>query len=103
MIEIVTQSILVDLLVAELQQIAERRAAIPVLGNVQFARRLPEPPPSSPRRRVPCPQETAARTDPQDPSRATEPAPDRHRRTGASARCECPSAAPAPSNLRCHP
>jgi len=34
------QSILVDLLIAKLQQIAKRRAAIPVLGDVQFARRL---------------------------------------------------------------
>ena len=37
------KAILVDLLVAELQQIAERRAAIPVLGNVQLARRLAQP------------------------------------------------------------
>ena len=34
------EPILVDLLIAELQQVAKRRAAIPVLGNVQLARRL---------------------------------------------------------------
>jgi len=37
------QAILVDLLVAESQQIAKRGAAIPVLGNVQLARRFAEP------------------------------------------------------------
>ena len=34
------EPILVDLLFAKLQQIAKRRAAIPILGNVQLARRL---------------------------------------------------------------
>ena len=37
------EPVLVDLLVAKLQKIAERRPAIPVLGNVQLARRLAEP------------------------------------------------------------
>ena len=39
-IERAIEPILVDLLFAKLQQIAKRRAAIPVLGNVQLARRL---------------------------------------------------------------
>ena len=43
MIEAAIEAILVDLLIAKLQQIAERRAAVPVLGNVQLARRLAEP------------------------------------------------------------
>ncbi len=43
MIEPAIEPILVDLLIAKLQQIAKRRAAIPVLGNVQLARRLAEP------------------------------------------------------------
>ena len=34
------QAVLGDLLVAKLQQIAERRATVPILGNVQFAGRL---------------------------------------------------------------
>ena len=42
-IERAIEPILVDLLIAELQQIAKRRAAIPILGNVQLARRLAEP------------------------------------------------------------
>jgi len=32
-----------DLLIAELQQIAQRRAAVPILSDVQFARRLAQP------------------------------------------------------------
>ena len=43
MIEAAIKAILVDLLIAELQQIAERRAPVPILGNVQLARRLAEP------------------------------------------------------------
>ena len=43
MIEAAIEPILVDLLIAKLQQIAKRRAPVPVLGNVQFARRLAEP------------------------------------------------------------
>ena len=43
MIETAIEAVLVDLLVAKLQQIAKRRAAIPILGNVQLARRLAEP------------------------------------------------------------
>ena len=39
-IERAIEPVLVDLLVAELQQVAKRRAAIPVLGDVQLARRL---------------------------------------------------------------
>ena len=39
-IERAIEPILVDLLIAELQQIAKRRAAIPVFGDVQLARRL---------------------------------------------------------------
>ena len=42
-IERAIEPILVDLLFAKLQQIAKRRAAIPVLGNVQLARRLAQP------------------------------------------------------------
>src|SRR6516225_1530697 len=41
-IEAAIQPILVDLLFAKLKQIAQRRAPIPVLGNVQLARRLAE-------------------------------------------------------------
>ena len=41
-IEAAIQPILVDLLIAELKQIAKRRAAIPIFGNVQLARRLAE-------------------------------------------------------------
>jgi len=37
MIEAAIKPILVDLLIAQLQQIAQRRAAIPVLGDVQLA------------------------------------------------------------------
>jgi hypothetical protein len=37
------EAILVDLLLAELQQITKRRTAIPVLGDVQLARQLAEP------------------------------------------------------------
>ena len=37
------KAILVDLLIAKLKQIAQRGAAIPVLGNVQLARWLAEP------------------------------------------------------------
>ena len=40
MIEPAVEPILVDLLTAELEQIAKRRPAIPILGNVQLARRL---------------------------------------------------------------
>ncbi len=40
MIERAIKSILVDLLIAKLQQIAQRRATIPILGNVQLARRF---------------------------------------------------------------
>src|SRR5438445_413185 len=43
MIEAAIKAVLVDLLIAKLQQIAERRAAVPVLGNVQLAGRLAEP------------------------------------------------------------
>jgi hypothetical protein len=42
-IEAAIEAILGDRLVAKLQQIAERRAAVPVLGNVQLAGRLAEP------------------------------------------------------------
>jgi hypothetical protein len=41
-IERAIEPILVDLLIAQLQQIAKRRAAIPILGNMQLARRLAE-------------------------------------------------------------
>lgn len=43
MIEAAIETILADFLVAELQQIAQRRAAVPILGNVQLARRLAQP------------------------------------------------------------
>src|ERR1700746_1954341 len=43
MIKGAVQAVLVDLLVAELQQIAECRPTVPILGNVQLARRLAEP------------------------------------------------------------
>ena len=43
-IERAIEPVLVDLLIAELQQIAKRCAAIPILGNVQLARRLAEAP-----------------------------------------------------------
>ena len=42
-IEAAIEAILGDLLLAKLQQIAERRAAVPVLSNVQLAGRLAEP------------------------------------------------------------
>ena len=42
-IERAIEPILVDLLLAELQQIAKHRSTIPVLGNVQLARRLAQP------------------------------------------------------------
>ena len=45
MFEAAIEPVLVDLLVTELQQVAKCRAAIPVLGNVQLARRLAEPRP----------------------------------------------------------
>lgn len=43
MIEAAIKAIFIDLLIAELQQIAECRAPVPILGNVQLARRLAEP------------------------------------------------------------
>ncbi len=42
-IETTVEPVLVDRLFAQLQQITQRRAAIPVLGNVQFTGRLAEP------------------------------------------------------------
>ena len=42
MIEAAIEAILVDRLVAQLKQIAQRRAAVPILGYVQLARRLAE-------------------------------------------------------------
>jgi hypothetical protein len=36
------EAILVDLFIPKLQQIGKRRAPVPILGNVQFARRLAE-------------------------------------------------------------
>ncbi len=102
MIEPAVEPILVDLLIAELEQIAKRGAAIPVPGNVQFARRLAAsqaPPPSSPRRCVPGPSEAGACTTPRALPHATRRAPDTHRQTGASARCECPSTEPARQRL----
>jgi hypothetical protein len=42
-IERAIQPILVDQIAIELQQIAQRRAPIPILGNVQLARRLAQP------------------------------------------------------------
>ena len=44
MIEPAIETVLVDLLIAELKlQIAERGAAIPIFGNMQLSRRLAEP------------------------------------------------------------
>ena len=43
MIEGAIQAVLVDLFLAELQQVAKRGAAIPVLGDVQLAGWLAEP------------------------------------------------------------
>jgi len=43
MIEAAVEAILVDLFIAQLQQIAKCGAPVPVLGNVQLARRLAEP------------------------------------------------------------
>jgi hypothetical protein len=43
MIEPAVEAILVDLFVAELKQIAQRRAARSVLGDMQLARGLAEP------------------------------------------------------------
>ena len=42
-IERAIEPVLVDLLITKLQQVAKRRATIPVLGNMQFARRLAQP------------------------------------------------------------
>ena len=42
MVEAAVEAILVDLFIPKLQQIGKRRAPIPILGNVQFARRLAE-------------------------------------------------------------
>ena len=42
-IERAIEPFLVDLLVAKLQQVAKRRAAIPVLGNMKFAGWLAQP------------------------------------------------------------
>src|SRR5215470_2703424 len=39
-IECAIEAILIDMCLVELKQIGERRAAIPILGNVQLARRL---------------------------------------------------------------
>src|SRR6201995_2116215 len=103
MIEGAVETILVDLLIAELQQIAQRCATVPVLGNVQLARRPARQParlPSSPRWYVPGPLSAVACTAPQGRFRARVRAPGTHRQTDASVRCECPSDAPALSNRR---
>src|SRR3974377_406141 len=42
MVAAAVEAILVDLFIPKLQQIGKRRAPIPILGNVQFARRLAE-------------------------------------------------------------
>ena len=104
MIERAVEPILVDLLVPELQQIAKRRAPVPVLGDVQLARRLAQPRRHQHRRhlrpgtRLLAYGSSRSHRSPQAPSRATAQAPNTHRRTGASARCARPSAAPAPSD-----
>ena len=55
MIESAVETILVDLLITELQQIAQRCATVPVLGNVQLARRRAEPRRNQNRRHLgPC-------------------------------------------------
>src|ERR1700690_367022 len=61
----------------------------------------PAPLPSSTTRCAPCLSVVAARTEPQVRFRATKQAPDIHRRTDASARCECPLTVQAPSCSRC--
>ena len=43
MIEGAVKPVFVDLIVLKLQQIGKRRAAVPILGNVQLARRLAQP------------------------------------------------------------
>jgi hypothetical protein len=43
MIKRAIEAILVDLLIPELKQIAKRRAAVPILGNMQLARWRAEP------------------------------------------------------------
>jgi hypothetical protein len=50
---------------------------------------------------VPGPTEADARTTLQDPCRATAPAPDTHRQTGAIARLECPPDARPPAHACC--
>jgi hypothetical protein len=43
MIQSAIETVLVDLILAQLKQIGERRAPVPVLGNVQFARGFAKP------------------------------------------------------------
>ncbi len=43
MIEGAVKPVFVDLIVPKLQQIGKRRVAVPILGNVQLARRLAKP------------------------------------------------------------
>ena len=43
MIEAAIKTVFVDLFIPELQKIAQRRAPVPILGNVQFARRFAQP------------------------------------------------------------
>ena len=43
LVESAIKTILVDLVISELQQIGKRRAPEPILGNVQFARWLTQP------------------------------------------------------------
>ena len=43
MIEGAVKPVFVDLIVLKLQQIGKRRVAVPILGNVQLARRLAQP------------------------------------------------------------
>src|SRR6516165_3098025 len=107
MIEGAVETILVDLLIAELQQIAQRCATVPSprqCATRSTARRTApqlEPPPSWPMQCAPFQSAAVARTDPQAPFRATAQAQDTRHQTDASARCECLSAALAPSDVRC--
>ena len=100
------QAIVVDRLGRHAQQVVQRRAAIPMLGDVQLARRLAQPGDHQDRRhRRPRHPLAAARqrlatqlVERQAPATAASPA--RHRRTAASDPGAPAPAAPSPARRR---
>lgn len=76
MIEAAIKAILVDILIAKLKQIGKRRAPVPILGNMQFARWRAEPRRNQHRRHLrPCDPFLARRKQPLTQILKTHPAP----------------------------